>query len=145
MPYIKPENREPVIRGEHCPKDAGELNFMVTFMLLRAIEGKYINYKMLVEDLLQLAKEYAADQELKYQRINDVIGAFTGAWMEFVRRKTNRTYDYSMFDVDTAELYDCCGEAVGEALDTFYKVIVGPYEDTKIKENGDVYTDARSS
>lgn len=79
MPYIKQEERPYVQFG--VPKNPGELNYLFTI----------------------LAKSYFEANGGRYQQINDIIGAFEGAKLEFYRR------------------------------------VAAPYEDTKIKENGDVY------
>ena len=80
MPYIKPERRREL--GETpVPRDAGELNYMITMLIRR----------------------YAIWEKLSYQRINDVVGALENAKLEFYRR------------------------------------LVGPYEETAIIKNGDVY------
>ncbi len=80
MPYIKSEARAD-FNITAVPEDAGELNYAFTFIIKSYLEGK----------------------ELRYQLINDVVGALEGAKTEFQRR------------------------------------VVTPYEDIKIKENGDVY------
>lgn len=79
MPYITKENRWSYI-GQ-APNNPGELNFILT----------------------QIINNYLKARGLKYQTINDIMGALEGAKLEFYRR------------------------------------IAAPYEDTKIKENGDVY------
>jgi len=83
MPYIKWTDRfdlsgDNPLRG---PENAGELNYMITILLL----------------------DYWNTQKQNYQTLNDIIGALEGAKMEFYRR------------------------------------VVVPYEDDKIKQNGDVY------
>jgi hypothetical protein len=82
MPYITKARRR-AISGDYgeTPADAGELNFVIT----------------------QKIAEYVYRHKLRYQTINDVVGALEGAKAEFQRR------------------------------------VVGPYEDTKIATNGDVY------
>jgi hypothetical protein len=83
MPYIKQEDRERIDfdNGGSVANTSGELNYLFTM----------------------LALEYMEHKGLKYQTINDIVGALEGAKLEFYRR------------------------------------IAAPYEDTKIKENGDVY------
>ena len=83
MPYITKDRRfviEPLYE-EQVPDTAGELNFVLTWVIKRYMEHK----------------------GLSYATINDIIGALEGAKTEFYRR------------------------------------VVVPYEDQKIKENGDVY------
>ena len=86
MPYIKPEQREEVgdaleVSGlNFIPKNAGELNYLITVFMdnyIRAWGENYANY-------------------------NAMIGAL-----------------------------ECCKQE-------YYRTIVGPYEDQKIDENGDV-------
>lgn len=84
MPYILKSEREKFneaeLIGMKC-ENPGDLNYVIT----KVIHG-YLNKKGII----------------KYQFINDILGALSGATHEFYRR------------------------------------IVAPYEDTKIKENGDL-------
>ena len=86
MPYIHPDDRTRLyavakaldrIEIQTC----GELNYLITLCIAR----------------------YMATHALRYQTINDIVGAVDGAKSEFYRR------------------------------------VAAPYEDMKIKENGDVY------
>tara|TARA_R110002020_G_scaffold81627_2_gene202590 strand:- start:292 stop:540 length:249 start_codon:yes stop_codon:yes gene_type:complete len=82
MPYIKQERRkeiDPTILN-FCPKDAGDLNYVVTVMIDNFINWRGENYKS----------------------FNEMIGAL-----------------------------ECCKQE-------YYRRIIAPYEDEKIKENGDV-------
>ena len=80
MPYINDQGKDALRKGEDMV-GPGDLNYLITKMLLRYLEQKGSSY----------------------QTINDVVGALEGAKMEFYRR------------------------------------VAAPYEDKKIKENGDVY------
>jgi len=80
MPYISAVSRKVMINTGQ-PNNAGELNYLFT---------------MIIDD-------YLVRNGLKYQNINDVIGALEGAKLELYRR------------------------------------VAAPYEDEKIKQNGDVY------
>jgi len=67
MPYIKKEDRQRLDLGgsnEHRPQTPGELNFVITKLIVK----------------------YLQDAKLNYQHINDVLGALEGAKMEFYRR-----------------------------------------------------------
>ena len=61
MPYIDPKRR---IDAEVLPRDAGELNFRLTKVIVR-----YLNFK-----------------GESYQTYNDIIGALEGAKLEIYRR-----------------------------------------------------------
>ena len=75
MPYIKPERRREL--GETpVPRDAGELNYMITMLIRR----------------------YAVWEKLSYQRINDIVGALEGAKLEFVRRVVNNYEDKKIIE-----------------------------------------------
>ena len=83
MPYINQDDRYILdLDLEHVlPNDAGELNYCITSLLAGYIERK----------------------GMRYQYMNDVVGALEGAKAEFQR------------------------------------MVVNPYEDKKIVENGGVY------
>lgn len=83
MPYIKKKDVERLETNREYPvlTTAGELNYYIT----------------------TLVDTYLSDNGLKYQTINDIVGALEGAKLEFYRR------------------------------------VVAPYENMKIKDNGDVY------
>ena len=80
MPYIERGKQVDIDYRLKRPENSGELNYAIT----------------------QMCIQYIRDRGLRYQYLNDVIGALDGASKEFYRR------------------------------------VVAPYEDTKIKENGDV-------
>lgn len=63
MPYIKPEARAD-FSITAVPDDAGELNYAFTFII----------------------KKYLEQKGLRYQFLNDVIGALEGAKLELYRR-----------------------------------------------------------
>lgn len=84
MPYITPEQKKKIeddFSGNKA-ENPGELNFMITTLILEYIKGK---------------------GAVTYQIVNDVVGALECSKQEFYRR------------------------------------IAAPYEEKKIKENGDVY------
>lgn len=84
MPYIKQAHRDEIEGSGSSPYamlNPGDLNYKITLLLI----------------------DYLNTHDLKYQTINDIMGALEGAKAEFYRR------------------------------------IAAPYEDKKIKENGDVY------
>ncbi len=84
MPYIKQEQRGTFYAPDF--KDAGHLNYFITKALI----------------------SYMQQHGLRYQTLNDCLGALEGAKLELQRR------------------------------------IIGPYENEKIVENGDVYPSLES-
>ena len=63
MPYIS-ETRRIKIDNLDAPENAGELNYLITTIILH----------------------YIHEKGNKYQTINDVVGALEGAKLEFYRR-----------------------------------------------------------
>jgi hypothetical protein len=80
MPYVDPKTREALDEGQPMA-GPGDLNYLITKLLLR----------------------YWTNSNRRYQDINDIMGALSGAQAEFYRR------------------------------------VAVPYEEKKIRENGDVY------
>lgn len=64
MPYITLKARAELEKYPLSVEDAGELNFLLTQLIMR----------------------YANVKGLKYKTINDILGALEGAKMEFYRR-----------------------------------------------------------
>lgn len=124
MPYIPQDIRKHVeLMG---PRTAGELNYLITKEL---IQGEKTND---LSGIYGLLKEYvgyhATHSAVNYQVFNDVSGAVTNAVGEYYRRMGgNSRY--------TQEIT----HKAGDALEEFYDNYIAPYEDQKIKENGDVY------
>lgn len=88
MPYIKQERREELFEsGEyHTPETAGELNFMITQLLINFLDDPEPPHT-----------------RQSYEKYNAAIGALECAKLELYRR------------------------------------LIVPYEDNKIRVNGDVY------
>jgi len=80
MPYVTQGQRTELDRTNE-PYSAGELNYLITMLCIQFVERK----------------------SLKYETINDVMGALESAKQEFYRR------------------------------------VAAPYEEQKIRENGDLY------
>lgn len=88
MPYISPENQKEfdALISEIAKADiktAGELNFLFT----------------------KLAVRYIATNGLRYQQMNDVMGALDGAKAEFFRRvvapyENQKAYDAGLQNAD---------------------------------------------
>jgi hypothetical protein len=60
-----------------------------------------------------------------YSDLNSVMGSLDCAWREY-RRRNPSSWLFA---------YNCCVRVA----DDFYRVVVAPYEDSKIVVNGDVY------
>lgn len=67
MPYIKKERQDELCSATATIETAGELNFLLTSLVIDYIQRKGLNY----------------------QHINDVKGALQGCLAEFDRRVTN--------------------------------------------------------
>jgi len=101
-----------------APENCGELNYALT---MTVIEHPGAGFGDIVETIM---RAYLAQKELRYQRINDLAGAV---------------------ECSVSELDDRCPRQFGFAkvmmktiFRKLYKEIARPYEDSKIKENGDL-------
>lgn len=118
MPYIKTDDRVRLQHAGSTIDNAGELNYTLTVTILQNEDPA-----LLVTELRGICDEYMQHHGLRYQFINDVMGACVSAKLEFQRRTNSTKYD-GVFD---HLAYD------------FYHEVAAPYEDTKIVENGDVF------
>lgn len=119
MPYISQKAKRELATIRR-PKGAGELNYTLTLLLLDSPHPTIFRLK-----IDQIISEYIRENGLKYQSFNDLAGAFMLSGGEFYRR--------------TGTLPEAMSEIMADCLWGFYKDVVGPYEDNKIKENGDLY------
>lgn len=119
MPYITKESREYIDNGLSEPVSPGELNYALTKLLNEnySREAFALRFK-------EIAAAYVEVREEKYQTFNDIVGAGVSAVLEHLRRKNG--------------LYFPQGQWLFDELQQFYLRVVGPYEDRKIKENGDI-------
>jgi len=129
MPYIKSVDYG---RATRTPITAGELNYAITLNIIDTLhpETGSIAYTEFYGRVTKLCDAYIVRRGLTYTIGNEVMGVLTCAGLEMIRR---------------------CGEtgAVWRLMDMLAKIsshiyydILAPYEDGKIKENGDVYPKA---
>lgn len=116
MPYIKQEDRE---RAVDHPENAGELNFAITTLV---VEEE--NLETFIAKVEELVSDYVERKGVNHTVGNEVVGVFMCAAAEVERRGVNRVEHAS------------CLIILGF---NFYYNVLAPYEDQKIKENGDVY------
>lgn len=129
MPYITQDRRA----AYHDTKDQrygtlgietpGDLNYLITSDLI-------LGEPTMEEDIKDRIAAFLEERsKLNYQAINDVVGALVGAKLELKRRTHG---DAPVID---------------KVLADFYAKVAAPYEDVKIRENGDVYNheDIRST
>lgn len=123
MPYVTQAAKDDLHYLQ--PRNVGELTYRFTLI---ALSDNHYSDKY--NDLMFSAKLYWENAEKKFQRHAEVLGAFTAARLEIVRR------------------LDCCSVKTGIIADAkwalenvafdYYLNVVGPYEETKIADNGDV-------
>ncbi len=76
MPYIKQEDREKFVDG-----DLGSKVSLMQLIGERCNNAGELNYAFTV-----IAQTYLKEKGLRYQNINDIVGALEGAKMEMYRR-----------------------------------------------------------
>lgn len=123
MPYVKPERRAALVDAAAEPRNAGELNFCLTWHLVNSPDPRFLQNALWEE-----VWEYIDAREISYDLFNTVIGALECCRLEFRRRVgVSTTSDLTKED------------AIRYVVNRLYRERVAPYEDIKINENGDVY------
>lgn len=99
---------------------SGELNRVLTKL--------YISTKIsdLEKEVRATIEKYVHDQKPRYATFNDVIGALECSVLEFYRRKPQAN--------------SFLWEVINDVKKDFYDTIIAPYENKKITEHGDIYT-----
>ncbi|MDP3645475.1 MAG: hypothetical protein Q8R25_00095 [bacterium] len=129
MPYIVQAERD-AIRGGKRPENVGQLNYCLTIRLQRIYgDEDWDTPEIVAEELESICRQYIVDKkELCYQLANDVLGALICCKLEMWRRAR------------PSDPKDVWNYALNKCIKRIYREIVAPYEDKKIKENGDVDT-----
>lgn len=126
MPYIEKSRRPNMLRYlsnmQHAPTvdrpaNCGELNFVICELVRHRTHPQLL--------ILRACEDYIR-ANMRYQRINDAIGAVTCAGLECARRG---------WQVGPPRF---TGFEQRLIIDRLYATIAAPYEDLKIKENGDI-------
>lgn len=125
MPYIKSADYS---RAARLPISSGELNFAITreiVAFLGAYPGGSLNgFRGRVS---KLCNSYINRRGVNYTVMNEVIGVIACAGLEVMRRCGGTL------------AVEVVTEMLADVGDTLYDDLLAPYEDGKIKENGDVY------
>lgn len=113
MPYINADGRRQIRHGAP-PVTPGGLNYVLTRILIWDGPNE--------RKIWTAIQRYLDTNGRSYTTINDILGALYCAGHEYYRR-TGKSF----------------GVQLGEIAGLFYSDVAAPYEDQKIKENGDVY------
>lgn len=127
MPYITPKQRQEIKTGAF-PRNPGELNFALSDFISKANpQGDYRKFfKLTLETYVASAlKRTDGNGKLRYVHINELMGVVVSIMLELRRRRLEK------YILVLGQLTDVAGE--------WYDRVAGPYEDTKIAENGDVF------
>ncbi len=128
MPYVKREFR---MGAATMPTDSGELNFAITMLAVRCIEGEFTASQFIV-DVMKLVENYLELRRYRnYTTFNEVVGVLACVPLELERRLRDSDEHWAVVVRIKAEL-----DAYREL---FYVLTVGPYEDGKLESNGDVF------
>ena len=118
MPYLTEEGKAWIDAEPVRVKKPGELNYLITKLLLDET-----SYAVLWDGVEIAVDLYVANNGASYETYNSVMGVLLCASLEYTRR-TN---------------HNVPGGVLKEYAQYFYQTVLVPYEDKKIKENGDVY------
>ena len=124
MPYIPLSDRRDIEAGLHHAETAGELNYILTSLCLKYAHDGTIHHMwelLLDECLFYLNRRGGAS----YTNYNTIMGALECAKREYGRREGPHNVIVRI--------------AIQDVQDDLYRRRIAPYEDEKIKENGDVF------
>lgn len=121
MPYLKYSRKQALDKGK-VPETPGDLTYLLSKELLRVTNGREFNadYGPLIDAYLGKTPNFA--------RYAEALGAIQATTFEFIRRK-GLLHPWEREEVRKLELY----------AHSLYILQIGPYEDTKIAENGDIF------
>lgn len=167
MPYVKEDRREEMLRGAR-PENAGDLNYAITLLIVDHLSSNPIAYQVLndIVAAIELVKDEFCRHVLKkyelvpgtpeqiafdmtqlmsslldqgaVERLQRTPSAATPRELAAVFKACVYEYLKNHRDKEQAAM-DILG-ALSNVLDEFRRRVQHPYEDKKIEENGDVYT-----
>ena len=121
MPYITKEARLELAGGE-LPQTPGELNYVISTEL-----WKWCKDRSYVTDLEAIMLIYLRSKPTSYSTFNEIMGVLEYVYREFRRRAQTKPYTF------------CAAERIRHLQDILCARYSDPYEDGKIKINGDVF------
>lgn len=122
MPYIKVDKRKLLWEGVCYPITAGELNYMVSMHYIK--KDEFREQPEFRTALIGLLKDYIRIKGVSYQTFNDIAGVVSCVQKEMLCRSHYKHLFNGILRNEFEELYH----------DTIF-----PYEQTKCKENGDIF------
>lgn len=128
MPYI---NREDRVRALDFSTSPGELNYALTMLAIQCVVG-VLNASQFGLEVLRTVESYLKRMGPRsYNTFNEIMGVLTCMPMELERRLQDN--DLSIEGIRIVK------KQTAAYREIFYVLSVAPYEDEKIKINGDVY------
>jgi hypothetical protein len=124
MPYIPKSRRKALANPDELIYNAGELNYVLCQAILKKKWRLLDVRKNIFRDIFD---RYWENNVPSYIIINEIGGAVMNAAVEFQRRGKDDEYKLGVMQM------------IEEYYDWYYEV-AGPYEDTKIVQNGDIFS-----
>ncbi len=127
MPYIKQEDRERLEKDPTDVKTAGDLNYLI----FKYAKTRFTNYQSLndiIADIEECIKYFSTDYNID-NNIDNILYISNNKIFRICH--TRRPFDSKLSDKDIIGALRCCELEI-------YRRLAAPYEDLKIKENGDV-------
>ena len=121
MPYITKEARLEIAEGR-LSQTPGELNYVISTEL-----WKWCKDRSYVTDLEAIMLAYLRSKPTSYSTFNEIMGVLEYIYREFRRRAPTKPYTF------------CAAERIRHLQDILCARYSDPYEDGKIKINGDVF------
>jgi hypothetical protein len=121
MPYIAMAIRNDLFLTDRAAGTPGELTYLLTYHVLDAVPDDEFVSSAIDGEIAR----YLEGKQHNYALLSSVVGCLECARREYRRRRPD---DYLAAD-----------EALADAIERFYRLVIAPYEDEKIVRNGDVF------
>ncbi len=133
MPYLKHEIRQQLDRNPESVFYPGELNYVITNLIIHSLghdKCPHVWDREVVTHLIKRAvTDYAAKNGHRYATYNDIFGVLTCVALEMARRDQISEDEYRLKVLPL----------IRDFMLDYYQFVVEPYEEEKIKANGEVY------
>lgn len=130
MPYLSESRKRAMDSGLCLPTTPGDLTYLMTKSLLD------LDSEAAAEEIWEHIEGYFKRREVRYALLAEVLGCLLSTKLEYERREATRLTEATngMFTGSRR-----AQNVIDPIITVFYGDTVAPYEDTKIRENGDVW------
>lgn len=130
MPYLIQEDRDR-LKKNPTPKTAADMNYLINITLYERFKNSTNGTVSSMYAILHcILTSFILKESIRYQRINDSVGALICGVFEFIRRNPCKL---------SQDMIDTLVKSTNDFIWLWYQQYISEYEDKKKEENGDIY------